>query len=241
MLMVLFSGGHSPGVTTAGLALTLTWPREVLFAECDPAGGSVLSGYLAGHRQERGLGEWAVHLRRGADATATLPEQMLHLNGPEGRRILPGLASPSQVSSVQPLWPDIAETFATMAGDVIADVGRIGGSDTPAPLLARADHVLAIVRPMLRDLSALAPRLTEINALRGHRPSPRVLLTGEGPYGRREVARTLNVKVIDHLPHDPKAAAVLTHGSGSERYLSRSLLLRAAHALGTKLCERVTA
>lgn len=172
---------------------------------------------------------------------ATLAHQVLQLNGPENRRILPGLATPSQASSVQPLWPNIAETFATMPGDVIADIGRIGGSDTPVPLLAGADHVVVITQPTLRDLSALAPRLAEIATVRGHRLSPRVVLTGDGPYGRREVARTLDVEVAGHLPHDPKAAAVLTHGAGSERHLSRSLLLRAARSLGTKLCERVTA
>src|SRR5690606_3881210 len=53
MLIVLCSGGHSPGVTTTGLALTLTWPRDILLAECDPAGGSLLSGYLLGHSRER--------------------------------------------------------------------------------------------------------------------------------------------------------------------------------------------
>ncbi|MEU8393682.1 hypothetical protein AB0C28_00695 [Nonomuraea sp. NPDC048892] len=239
MLTVLCSGGHSPGVTTAGLALTLTWPREILFAECDPAGGSVLSGYLVGQRQERGLGEWAVQLRRGADATATLTEQVLRLNDPENRRVLPGLASPSQVASVQPLWQDIAGTFARMVGDVIADIGRTGGTETPLPLLAGADQVLVIVQPTLRDLSALAPRFAEITAARGARPAPRVLLTGNGPYGRREVARSLGAEVTGHLPHDPKAAAILTHGLGSERHLSRSLLLRAARSLGAKLCEQV--
>ncbi|NBE91853.1 hypothetical protein FE391_00690 [Nonomuraea sp. KC401] len=241
MLIVLCSGGHSPGVTTAGLALTLAWPRTVLFAECDPAGGSVLSGFLAGQLQDRGLGEWAVQLRRSADATSTLAEQVLQLNGPDSRRILPGLASPSQVSAVQPLWRDIAETFATMSGDVIADIGRIGGADTPVPLLAVADHVLVVARPTLRDLSALAPRLATITAARGHRPSPRVLLTGDGPYGRREVAKTLDIDVVGHLPRDPKAAAVLTHGTGSEGHLLRSLLLRAARSLGTKLGEQVPA
>ncbi|MGW4796693.1 hypothetical protein ACWEPC_30155 [Nonomuraea sp. NPDC004297] len=240
MLMVLCSGGHSPGVTTAGLALTLTWPREVLFAECDPAGGSVLAGYLVGQRQERGLGEWAVQLRRGADATTTLDDQVLRFNGVVSHQILPGLASPSQVSSVQPLWPNIVETFATMAGDVIADIGRVGGAETPVPLLARADHVFVIAQPTLRDLSALAPRLTEIAAVRGHRPGPQILLSGQGPYSRKEVSGTLEVEVAGHLPHDPKAAEVLTHGTGSERLLSRSLLLRAARSFGTKLCEQVT-
>ncbi|MEV4323125.1 hypothetical protein AB0J37_12915 [Microbispora rosea] len=237
MLTVLCSGGHSPGVTTTGLALTLAWPREVLFAECDPAGGSVLSGYLVGQPQERGLGEWAVQLRRGADPGSTLHEQVLHLAGTVSRRILPGLADPAQVASVRQLWVDITKTFTATPGDVIADVGRVGGWDMPTPLLTDSDQVLAVVRPTLVDLSALAPRLTEIRAMRGRRSGPRVLLIGAGPYGRKEVAKTLGVEVVDHLPHDPRAAAVLSHGIGNERYLPRSPLIRAARSLADHLCE----
>jgi len=235
MLIVLCSGGHSPGVTTTGLALTLTWPRDILLAECDPAGGSLLSGYLLGQSRERGLGEWAVQLRRGAAPETALAEQTYHLSGPKPRRILPGLAEPAQVASVQPLWTDIADTFATTPGDVVADLGRIGGSDTPTPLLLRAEQVLVVARPTLMDLSAAAPRLQEIKALRGSRPEPRVLLVDAGPYSRKEVARTLGTEVADHLPHDPRAASVLSHGTGSERYVPRSLLLRAARCLAVNL------
>ncbi len=231
MLIVLCSGGHSPGVTTTGLALTLTWPRDVLFAECDPAGGSLLSGYLVGQPRGRGLGAWAVQLRRGADAETVLGEQVYHLGGSENRWVLPGLAEPTQVASVQPLWPGIADTFSAAPGDVIADVGRVGGSDTPTALLIRADQVLVVARPTLMDLSAAAPRLAEIKGLRGPRPDPRILLVGAGPYSRKEVARTLGAEVVDRLPHDPRAAAVLSHGAGNERYVPRSLLLRAARSL----------
>ncbi|MFF3671594.1 MinD/ParA family ATP-binding protein [Microtetraspora malaysiensis] len=238
MLIVLCSGGHSPGVTTTGLALTLAWPRDVLFAECDPAGGSLLSGYLVGQPRERGLGEWAVQLRRGADPETVLGEQVYHLGGLENRWVLPGLAEPAQVASVQPLWPGIADTFAAAPGDVIADVGRVGGSDTPTAILIRADQVLVVARPTLVDLSAAAPRLAEIKALRGPRPAPRVLLVGAGPYSRKEVARTLGAEVVDHLPHDPRAAAVLSHGAGNERYVPRSLLLRSARSLAESFQDR---
>ncbi|GAA4561088.1 MinD/ParA family ATP-binding protein [Planotetraspora kaengkrachanensis] len=239
MLIVLCSGGHSPGATTTGLALTLAWPREVLFAECDPAGGSLLSGYLLGQPRERGLGEWAVQLRRGADPERALGEQVHHLAGPESRRILPGLAEPAQVTSVQPLWPGIADTFTAIPGDVIVDIGRAGGSDTPTPLLTRADQVLVVARPTLMDLSAVAPRLQEIKALRGPRPDPRVLLVGAGPYSRKEVAKALDTEVADHLPHDPRAATVLSHGVGNERHVPRSLLLRAARSLAEDLRAQV--
>ena len=48
-LLILTSASGSPGVTTLGVGLALTWPRSVLLADCDPgAHQSVLAGYLAG-------------------------------------------------------------------------------------------------------------------------------------------------------------------------------------------------
>ena len=44
MLIALCSAKGAPGVTTSGLALTLSWPRGVVLAELDPAGGDVLAG-----------------------------------------------------------------------------------------------------------------------------------------------------------------------------------------------------
>ncbi|MFI6321603.1 MinD/ParA family protein [Nonomuraea sp. NPDC050556] len=225
MLIALCSGGHSPGATTAGLALTLAWPNEVLFAECDPAGGTLLSGYLVGHPRERGLAEWAVQLRRGADPAKSLNDQTYG-------NLLPGLAEPAQAASLQPLWATITETFAALPYTVIVDLGRIGGSDTPLPMLIRADQVLMVVRPTLVHLSAAAPRLQELKNLGRE---PQILLTGKGPYTRKEVARTLSAEVVDHLPHDSRAASVLTHGAGNDRYVPRSLLVRGAHHLAQNL------
>ena len=48
-ILILTSAGGSPGVTTLGIGLALTWPRPVLLADCDPgAHQAVLAGYLAG-------------------------------------------------------------------------------------------------------------------------------------------------------------------------------------------------
>ncbi|WP_433432247.1 hypothetical protein [Nonomuraea sp. CA-141351] len=236
MLIVLCSGGHSPGVTTTSLALTFAWPREILFAECDQAGGSLHVGYLLGQPRERGLGEWAVQLRRGADPEKSLREQTYYLADAQPRLILPGLAEPAQAASFHPLWPNIIATFVTMPGDVIADVGRIGGSDTPVDLLREADRVFLVARPTLVDLLAAAPRLQEVKRVRGSRPGPEILLVGKGPYSSREVSQTLAADVADHLPHDLRAAKVLSHGSGNERYVPRSLLVRAARTFAEKLC-----
>ena len=43
MLIALCSAKGAPGVTTSGLALALSWPRPVVLAELDPAGGDVLA------------------------------------------------------------------------------------------------------------------------------------------------------------------------------------------------------
>ena len=40
-LVALASAKGSPGVTTASLVFGALWPRQVLLAECDPAGGDV--------------------------------------------------------------------------------------------------------------------------------------------------------------------------------------------------------
>jgi len=48
-LYALVSPGGSPGVTTAALALAFGWPGSVIVAECDPSGGSILAGTMAGH------------------------------------------------------------------------------------------------------------------------------------------------------------------------------------------------
>ena len=48
-LYALVSPGGAAGCTTTALAVTLTWPKPVILAECDPAGGDILAGLFAGH------------------------------------------------------------------------------------------------------------------------------------------------------------------------------------------------
>ena len=47
-IVALLSAKGSPGVTTTALACALSWRRRLVLAECDPAGGSILAGYLGG-------------------------------------------------------------------------------------------------------------------------------------------------------------------------------------------------
>jgi len=68
-------------VTTAALALAFTWPSSVIVAECDPAGGAVLAGALAGHLPGGpGLVELAIEAGHSPHAaTAGLAAQLVPL------------------------------------------------------------------------------------------------------------------------------------------------------------------
>ena len=57
MLIALCSVKGAPGVTTSALALALSWPRPVVLAELDPAGGDVLPGYGRGEPFAGGLAD----------------------------------------------------------------------------------------------------------------------------------------------------------------------------------------
>jgi len=68
-LIAIASDKGAPGVTTAALALAAVWPRPVLLAECDPAGGDLVYRFPAvgGGRLDprRGVLSLAVVARRG--------------------------------------------------------------------------------------------------------------------------------------------------------------------------------
>ena len=73
-LYALVSAGGSPGVTTAAITLALTWPSPVIVAECDPSGGDVLAGLLAGHVPAGpGLMEHAIEAGRNGRARGQRP------------------------------------------------------------------------------------------------------------------------------------------------------------------------
>ena len=44
-MVALASAKGAPGVTTTAVALGAVWPRRVLVAECDPAGGDLAARF----------------------------------------------------------------------------------------------------------------------------------------------------------------------------------------------------
>lgn len=245
-VFALCSARGSPGVTTSALALTLAWPGRAVLAECDPAGGTILAGYLQGALgDERGIRELAVAELRGEDLRGRWWGQLVDLHAPHQRRLLlPGIADPMQSGALRPVWARLAGFFADLADsdgyDAILDCGRLVAPNSPLPLLSAADVVLLTLRPTLPGMAAAIPA---VRSLRKHlldqagtADSLRLLLTGPGDQSTRAVMRELDTPVAARLPDDSRSAAVLSFG-GTLR--TRAPLLQAAAAAHRDLAEPV--
>lgn len=236
-IYALVSAGGAPGVTTAALALTLTWPAAAIVAECDPGGGDVLAGLLAGHvPASRGLVEHAIEAGRSrGTAAAALSDQLVPLDDSQRRFILPGLTDPRQATGLAQAWPAVAATFTARPEAVIADCGRLdAGPGQPHAVLAAARVVALVLRPTLRQVWAARARLSMLSAVTD---ADRIMLlvTGPGTHPVREVSDALATPVAAVLPDDPRTAAVLSDGSGRQRHLPATSLLRSAGTAGQAL------
>lgn len=248
-IIALVAAKGSPGVTTSALACALTWHRRLVLAECDPAGGSLLAGYLSGALDgPRGIGELAVGELRDGNLEAMFWSQLVDLDAPKRERLLlPGVVDPAQAGSVIPLWQRFADFFTELDHgdppyDVLVDCGRLHVPGPPWPLLRAASVVLVVTRARLPEVSATRALVRAIQRdFTEHRVAPgtlRLLLVGDG-HARGEISKALQVPVVARLPHDPRTAEVLTLG-GTVR-VGRPLLRAASELevpIGTLLDRR---
>ena len=251
---VLVSAKGSPGVTTSALALAAVWPRRVLLAECDPAGGDIVAGLLqATAAPTAGLLELALAARRGLSAQDVLGHCLRLATSGDGILLLPGLTDPGHAAAMEPMWPQIASAMRDLATtdppyDVLVDAGRL---PTPPELLTMADRVLLVIRPTLLGVHHARPQLA---FLRRHRPDNAfgtgdgtgdttaagglgVLLVGDRPYPPGEVRSALQVPVMAVMAHDPRAATALSDGTASGRWFDRSPLIRTARQAAAALSD----
>ena len=143
-LIALAADKGSPGVTTAAVALAAVWPRRVLLAETDPAGGDLVYRSAAAHggplNPNTGMLSIAATARRGL-VRDQLWDHIQPLSG--GLEVLVGLGIAEQAAGLAGLWPTLGRAFAQLAdsphaaADVIADCGRISG-DTPTSSCSRS-------------------------------------------------------------------------------------------------------
>ncbi|WP_434742420.1 ParA family protein [Micromonospora sp. SH-82] len=237
-IVALVSAKGSPGVTTTALACALAWHRRLILAECDPAGGSVMAGYLGGVLNgPRGIGELAVGELRDGNLEQAFWSQLVDLDAPKRERLLlPGVVDPAQAGSVTPLWQRFTDFFADLEKgrppyDVLVDCGRLHVSGPPWPVLRAATVVLLVTRANLPDLSVTRSvvRAIERDFVEHRVPSGtlRLLLVGDG-HSDAEIAKALRVPVIARIPDDRRTAEVLTLG-GTVR--AGRPLMRAARGL----------
>ncbi|MBV1938357.1 MULTISPECIES: hypothetical protein [Streptomyces] len=259
-LIALAADKGSPGVTTAAVALAAVWPRRVLLAETDPAGGDLVYRSAAAHggplNPNTGMLSIAATARRGL-----VPDQLWDhvqpLSG--GLEVLVGLGNAEQAAGLAGLWPTLGRAFAQLAdsphapADVIADCGRITG-DTPAvEMFSQAALVLLISRTEPEAIARVRDRAAVLTAkLHG---GPRgaaalgtpligvVLITDPGDSAKivhqvndMLVAAQTGARVVGTIAEDPAGADQL---AGRKRgRLDKSLLIRSARKVSSDLYQQ---
>ena len=131
-LIAIASDKGAPGVTTAALALAAVWPRPVLLAECDPAGGDLVYRFPAvggGHLDpRRGVLSLAVVARRGMQSQQVW-EHVQKLHG--GLDVLAGVTNAEQGAGLSLLWGPIGKALAS--NKRIAKIAFTGHTGSQAP------------------------------------------------------------------------------------------------------------
>jgi hypothetical protein len=236
----------SPGVSTAAVALGLTWAGPAVVADLDPAGGDLSLRYRDTEGRpldpDRGLMSLAAAVRRGSEG-AHVGE---HLQAAGGHLpLLVGVTRPEQVTALGTSWQHVARSLATMPGhDVLADCGRVLPGSATMPLLTAADAILFLTRPTMEELYHLRERLrglTETLRLRDLDAVPVGVAVLTGDRDRDSVpdvqqviaAAGLPATVVGAISVEPKAAAALRYGLDVNA--RKSLLLRSAAAAGQAL------
>ncbi|WP_233525877.1 hypothetical protein [Actinomadura spongiicola] len=264
-LIALAADKGAPGVTTAAVALGAVWPRPVLVAECDQAGGDLVYRLPAETGDDadggvlnpsRGLLSLAATARRGLRPDQ-IAEHCQRLVG--GLDVLVGLTNAEQAQAMTWLWRPLGRAFAGLAPvDVIADCGRLGPDSPLTDLMREADLVVLLTRATLEQVAHLRERVAALASdLRGGPPVGVLVLADPRDFrgSIAEVARILagarrrqdpdaareppapDVTVLGGLALDPKGAELLSGRWGGR--LDRSLLIRSAREVAGDLVGRL--
>jgi hypothetical protein len=246
-LIAIASDKGAPGVTTAALALAAVWPRPVLLAECDPAGGDLVYRFPAadgGHLDpRRGVLSLAVVARRGMQPHQVW-EHAQKLHG--GLDVLVGVTNAEQGAGLSLLWGPIGKALASLPqADVIADCGRLGADGPLYDLLAEATAVALVTKARVGDVIRLRDRAAAFAAAaqsRGRRGfGVGVVVVADHKKFRSALGEVQHVlgqagvpaTVLGGLAQDGKGADLLSGEWGGS--LDRTLLIRTAREVAQRL------
>jgi len=248
-LIAIASDKGAPGVTTAALALAAVWPRPVLLAECDPAGGDLVyrfpaagGGYLD---PRRGVLSLAVAARRGMQPQQFW-EHTQKLHG--GLDVLAGVTNAEQGAGLSLLWGPIGKVLASLSqADVIADCGRLGADGPLYDLLAEATTVVLVTRVHVADVIRLRDRAIAFAAAaqsRGRRGfGVGVVAVADHKKFQASLGEVQHVlsqasapaTVLGGIAHDTKGADLLSGEWGGN--LDRTALIKTARSVARQLTE----
>jgi hypothetical protein len=245
----LVSAKGSPGCTTTALALHTVWPdvsteRRILLAECDPAGGDIASGYLAGSLAS-GRGLLPLAVSRIADPVAAIWEHTLSLDDDGRRLLLPGVLDARRAGSLTQAWSTLQLGLPQLAHqdppvDVLLDLGRVGTQHESPKLRSSADRVVLVTRATLTAVAAARPLAEELQTESA--PCSCLVIGAGEPYSAIEVAESLGLPLLGSLPLDRAAADAFTgRRAMAPRRLSSTSLVRAARQLTSRLLSAVPA
>lgn len=238
-LISLVSAKGSPGVTTMAAALIgaarspgATRTGGVLI-ELDPSGGDleVLTGARTGEPSLLGA---AADLRRSVSADV--------LVGHAGEVVagVRGLLAPTAAHAAGPVIDTVGgrlgREIASVSGWVVADGGRWDPAQVCANRLEGSDALGIVCRSTAASVAHARELLLP---LRPVAPTVVVVLVGDEPYGRAEVAEVLKVPVLGPLAWDPRGVSDLWSSGATPRWLNRSALGRSAHRLLDDLAELI--
>lgn len=252
-LIAIAADKGSPGVTTTSVALAAVWPRPVLLAECDPAGGDLVYRLPGdgGQRLDsrRGLLSLAVAARRGLRPHQVW-EHVQKLRG--GLDVLVGVTSAEHGAGLEALWGSVGAVLAALPqADVIADCGRIGADGPYYDFLAHAAEVVMITRATLGEVVRLRERAVAVASAVHRRGRPGasagvVVIADHRHFSSAlaEVAQSLEqakipASVLGGLADEPKSADLLRGEWGGK--LDKSLLIRTARGIAARLAEQLPA
>ncbi|HEY4464541.1 MAG TPA: hypothetical protein VGN41_17875 [Streptosporangiaceae bacterium] len=250
-LIAIAADKGAPGVTTTALALAAVWPRPVLLAECDPAGGDMVYRLPAagGGRLDprRGLLSLAVAARRGLQPHQAW-EHTQKLNG--GLDILAGVTNAEQAAGLNLLWGPVGRVLAANSqADVIADCGRLGVDGPHYDLLAEAALIVLVTRPSLGEVIRLRDRVAAVTAAIQKRGRPgagadvvvitdyKQIRTSVAEIGHALKQASIPARVTGGLADDPRGADLLRGEWGGK--LDKSLLIRTARDIAESLVSRL--
>ncbi len=244
-LIAFASAKGSPGVSVTLAGLAQLWPRPVVVADLDPAGGDTGFRYRAqnGDPLNPSVGLLSLGAAVRSGQKAELADHLQTTAG--GMRTLVGVNSPGQVLGLGSAWQHIAVTLRrSREYDVLADCGRLTPGSPAMSIIDHADAVVLISRPELEDIAHLRERLRGLQTSLhlgsiDSRPTGIAMVTaasdtrGLADAEQLLASAGLPVRALGVIAEDRKAADVLRTESG--RNIRRSVLIRSLTDLSARI------